>query len=154
MLTDHDPAELPQASQRDDPADHFLEAYCGRCGGAVDAVCPDCGNHVEPSGARDAAKTSWLDRREFYRRFVDLIQRSRNSKFTLQCYLIATGDAYADGKSMTDVAKAASVTKAAVSKECNMICAFLQIPPSQYMRDEDSKESFRNSNYRPKKISL
>ena len=155
MITEHDPAELPQASAVDDPSEHFLEALCPKCTHVVDAVCPHCRSHVEPAGTTtvDGAAQSGLSRGEFYRRFVTLIQAARNSKFTLCCYLIATGDAYADGVSMTELARTWSVKKATVSKQCNFICAYLKIPPSRYMRREDTKENFRRSNRRPSKIA-
>ena len=154
MISDQDPADLPQASQTDDPADHFLEALCPACAKVVDAVCPGCGGHVEPAGATtvDAAATSGLSRTEFYRRFVLLIQNARNSKFTLGCYLIATGDAYADGVSMTEYAFTWGVKKATVSKQCNYICAYLQIPPSRYMRRAETKDNYRLANRRPTKM--
>jgi hypothetical protein len=120
----------------------------------VDAVCPRCRSHVEHNGASaDGAELSVLSRSEFYRRFILLIQGSRNSKFAIGCYLIATGDAYAAGVSMADFARAWSVTKATVSKQCNIICAYLAIPPSRYMRDQDAKESYRVANKRPDKIN-
>ena len=111
-----DVADLPAASSRDDPADHFLNAYCPGCGHVVDASCPDCGRNVESSGATtDGVAGSCYSRPEFYRRFVIMIQNARNSKFTLGCYLIATGDAFAEGVSMETFAKKWGVKKQTVS---------------------------------------
>jgi hypothetical protein len=70
------------------------------------------------------------------------------------CYLIATGDAYADGVSMTEVAVTWGVTKAAVSKHCRLICAYLSIAPSQYMRKEATAAKFKTSNRRPVKLEV
>lgn len=149
----HDPADLPSASMEDHPERHCLEAYCPRCRDVVDAQCPKCRSHVEPAGATtvDGAAASSLSRGDFYRRFATLIQGTRNSKFTLVCYLIATGDAYADGVTMAEAAKAWGVTRAAVSKNCREICAYLGIAPSQYMRKEETAKSYRQSNRRPHK---
>lgn len=153
MITTHDPAELPEASTTDDPAEHFLEAWCPQCEHVVDAICPKCKTHVEPSGAcTDGPSGSSLSRVEFYRRLLCLIQNARNSKFTIGCYLIATGDAFADGVSMTEYAKKWGVRKATVSKSCRQICAYLGIPPSQYMRKEETAAKFRTSNRRPRKL--
>lgn len=157
MLSSSDPADLPEASVHDHPADHILEAWCPQCGKAVDAACPHCQHHVEPggtvgSGTATGAGLSTLDRVEFYRRLVLLIVTARNSKFMIGCYLIATGDAFADGISMTDFAKLWSVKKATVSKTCNIICSKLEIPPSQYMRRAETKDHYRQANRRPTKM--
>lgn len=154
MLSSHDPADLPEASAPDNPPDHFLEAWCPNCVQAVDACCPKCKTHVEPNGSAAAgAAISKLGRLEFYRRLLLLILTARNSKFMIGCYLIATGDAYADGISMTDFAKKWSVKKATVSKQCNIICSTLQIPPSQYMRRAETKDHYRQANRRPTKMA-
>src|ERR1039458_3493863 len=90
-----DIADLPIASACDDPVDHFLVALCPRCKHPVDAVCPKCLGHVEASGAGDGGRRtedggqktesgvkSCLSQSEFYRRFLQLLQGARNSKFT------------------------------------------------------------------------
>jgi hypothetical protein len=147
-----DIADLPVASACDDPADHFLEAFCPRCQRAVNPVCPKCSNTVEASGAStDGAAASSITRSEFYRRFLQLLQGARNSKFTLGCYLISTGDAFAEGVSMAEYAKQWGVRRATVSKQCHLICAALGLPPSRYMRDEATCDKFRLSNRRPRK---
>jgi len=150
--SNNDAADLPEASISDHPAEHCLEAFCPKCNRVVDAACPGCGSNVELAGAStDGAAGSALSRTEFYRRFILLIQGSRNSKFTLGCYLIATGDAFADGVSMTEFGKEWGVCKATVSKHCRHICAYLGIAPSQYMRKEEMARKFRTSNRRPTK---
>lgn len=152
MNTFHDPADSPEASMLDHPSEHFLEAYCTSCSHLVDAVCPGCRQRVEPASTTvDGANISELSRQEFYRRFILLIHQARNSKFMLGCYLIATGDAYADGVSMTEFAKEWGVTKALVSKQCRIICTYLEIPPSQYMRKEETAQKCRLTNCRPRK---
>jgi hypothetical protein len=152
----HDVADLPMASACDHPADHVLEAMCPRCRHAVDAVCPTCHGNVESSGAEESETSpehkSCLTRTEFYRRLVLLIHNARNSKFTLGCYLLATGDGFADGVSMTEYGKAWGVRKATVSKQCRYICGYLGLPPSRYMRQEEVAQKFRLSNRRPRKI--
>lgn len=153
MIGSGDPAERNEASFVDPPEAHFMEAFCPGCRQAVDAVCPACRGHVEPAGAStDGAAQSELSRAEFYRRFVLMLQGARNSKFMLGCYLIATGDAFADGVSMTDFAKAWSVKKATVSKQCVFICRYLQIRPSRYMRRPETKASYRAANVRPQSV--
>lgn len=152
MITTHDPAELPEASHCDHPADHQLEAFCPNCAHVVDAVCPKCKTHVEASGACDASSLSTLSQAEFYRRLVGMLQAARNSKFMCGCYLIATGDAYADGQTMTDFARKWGVEKATVSKQCRKICAWLGIPPSRYMRREEVSAKSRIANRRPRKV--
>lgn len=148
-----DIADLPAASACDDPAEHFLEAYCPECKQTVNPVCPDCGRTVEASGAStDGAAGSELQRSEFYRRFLQLLQGARNSKFTLGCYLISTGDAFAEGVSMSEFAKEWGVRRATVSKQCHLICAALGLPPSRYMRDEATCAKFRMSNRRPRRV--
>jgi hypothetical protein len=84
---------------------------------------------------------------------LTLVQSSRNSKFTIGCYLIATGDAYADGVTMAEFGKKWGVTRAAVSKHCRQICEYLGIPPSQYMRKEATAAGYRESNRRPHKTA-
>jgi hypothetical protein len=156
-----DPAASPKAAVNDHPADKCLEAYCERCNRAVDAVCPGCRENVRDGGTpslpggteHGPAQGSVLSRAEFYRRFITLIQNARNAKFELGCYLIATGDAYADGVSMTEFAREWGVGKATVSKRCKIICAYLGIEPNRrYMRDEATAEKFRESNRRPRRV--
>jgi hypothetical protein len=155
-----DVADSPRASMCDHPADHLLEAMCPSCGHPVDACCPVCHGNVEQSGAIEksggrnpkAEVQSCLTPADFYRRFVLLIQNARNSKFLLGCYLIATGDGFADGVSMTDYARHWGVRKATVSKQCRLICAYLGIKPSRYMRKEEVAERFRLSNRRPRRL--
>ncbi len=136
-----DPAELPQASFVDSPENHFLEGICPQCRHEVDAVCPECNSHIEPSGDKDLT--------ERYRRLMLLLLDSRNAKFMLGCYLLATGDAFADGFTMTEFAKRWSVGKAVVSKHCRIICERLEIEPSRYMRTEETASKFRLANRRP-----
>jgi hypothetical protein len=156
MRTDKDPSQLPQASMMDHPAEHCLEANCPRCRRTVDAVCPKCRSNVEASGADRGEERihgqSVLARAEFYRRFVLLLQESRNCKFTLGCFLIATGDAGADGMSMQNFAKTWGVGRATVSKHCRRICKRLGIAPSAYMMKEERARAFKLSNRRPTKL--
>lgn len=153
MITHCDPSELPEAASDDRPQDHMLEAMCPRCNHVVDACCPNCKSHVEPTGADGGGlRDSVLSRSEQYNRILQLLQNARNTKFTLGCFLIATGHAYADGVSMEEYARQWGVVKATVSKQCVFICDYLGIPPSQYMRPVSTKESYRQSNTRPKKI--
>jgi hypothetical protein len=151
MSHTQDPADSNAASMTDHPEGHCLEAYCPRCRNVIDAVCPKCKSNVEPGGSAtvDGPGLSCLTPADFYRRLLTLLQGQRNSKFTMVCYLIATGDAYADGVTMAEVAKAWGVTRAAVSKHCRIICNYLGIPPSQYMRKEETAAKYRESNRRP-----
>lgn len=144
----HDPADAPSASYHDHPEDHFLEAMCPRCGHEVDATCPNCHGHVESTGAPGAEGD--LNR---WRRLVLLLQKSRNTKFTLQCLLIATGDGFADGLSLTEAGRRWGVGKATVSKYCRIICETLEITPSAYMRSEETAAKFKLSNRRPTKLA-
>ena len=173
----HDIADSPRASACDHPADHLLEAMCPKCGRTVDAVCPECGGNVEASGSeelgtqRPKAKVKTrkatpaecavcpcangetvLSRLEFYRRLVLLLFNARNTKFMLGCYLIATGHGFADGVSMTEFAREWGVRKATVSKQCRIICSYLGIPPSRYMRNEEVAQGFKLSNRRPRRL--
>ena len=128
---------------------------CPRCGHVVDACCPECNGNVEASGAAvgDPGKSlSCLGPVEFYRRLVVMLMNSRNTKFMLACYLISTGDGFADGVSMTDLAKKWSVRKATVSKQCRFICGYLGLPTSRYMRDEKVANKFKLTNRRPRKV--
>lgn len=152
MCSAADVADLPIASCTDAPEDHFLTAWCPRCKTVVDAVCPDCATNLEASGAStDGAAASMLTRSEYYRRLMQLLQSARNTKFTLACYLISTGDAFADGVTMAQCAKSWGVRTATVSKQCHLICALLGLRPSRYMRDEVTCDKFRLSNRRPRK---
>lgn len=155
-MTDHangcDVADLPQASTCDHPADHFSEGYCPHCGTVVDASCPKCRSHIEISREEMSRASQEAKRMEFYRRFVNLLNASRNTRFTLQCYLISTGDAYADGVSMAELAAQWGVCRATVSKHCVEICAILGIQPSAYMRKEEMADKYRRANRRPIKL--
>jgi hypothetical protein len=151
------PAESPLACVLDNPEEHFLEAHCPRCNHPTDAVCPHCGGHVEPAGMELPQINGCRSDRtgpEFYRHFISLVEESRNPKLFLACYYVATGDAGAQGLSMTDLAKRWSVKKATISKYCRTICERLSIPPSQYMRKEETADKFRLANRRPQKMDI
>lgn len=103
-------------------------------------------------GGTETARRSSLSRIEFYRRLILMVHNARNSKFTLGCYLIATGDGYADGVSMTEFGRQWGVTKACVSQRCELICAYLGLPPSPYMRKKETGAKSRLSNRRPRRV--
>lgn len=104
---------------------------------------------VESSGAVDSMCP--VSASEFHRRLLNYLYSKRNSKFAIACFFIATGQAEADGLSMTQVATLCGVTKATVSKYCREICDHFGIPPSRYMRNEENSAKFRLSNRRPLK---
>ncbi len=153
-----DVADLPVASACDDPVDHILNAWCPRCNQVRDAICPECQHAVEASGAEEkSGRQSCHEARQLewiaaYRRLLLMLVAARNTKFTLQCYLLATGSGFAEGKSMTELAREWGVKKATVSKQCRAICGQLGIAPSQYMRKEETAQKFRLANRRPRKV--
>lgn len=132
-----------------------LECVCQRCSHNVDAICPQCRSElgpdspVEDHGYRPATPQQLLAKFAELARFI---QSKRNSKFWWGCFLIATGDAAADGVSMQDFGREWSVTRACVSKTCVEICVRLGIPPSRYMRSEEAREKYQESNRRPVKL--
>lgn len=152
MSTLHDAADLPQAATMG--RKETVEAVCTNCGKSGDASCPHCGsqygpaNLVEDYGFRPATTQEMLPR---LARLARLIASKRNSKFIWTCYLIASGDAYADGVSMEEVAKRWKVTRACVSKHCVMICTILGMPPSRYMRSKAARKSYKLTNARRSK---
>lgn len=132
-----------------------IEAVCPNCGKHGDAVCPHCLHEYEPNclvedyGFRPGTNQEILAR---FASFVRFASEQRNMRFWLACFLIASGDSRADGVSMRDIGKDFKVGKACVSKTCVEICKRLQIPPSAAMRSEESKESFRESNRRNRRL--
>src|SRR5690242_10532511 len=105
---------------RDNPGDHTTPGLCLTCGKMSDLQCGCCKStnvaaDTSPAGESNPIKRGALER---FRRLMLYFQAHRNSKFALQCFLIASGDPSALGVSMTEIAKKWSVTRAAVSKEC------------------------------------
>ena len=149
LVSAADIADLPIASACDDPAEHFLNAWCPRCEQVVDAVCPECGHTVEQSGAGSGGAVAAARAMDLIRQVLQLAQSARNSKFTIGCILIAMGHTYAEGVSMADYARAWGVRRATVSKQCHLVCAALGLPPSRYMKDEATCAKYRLSNRRP-----
>lgn len=131
-----------------------IEAVCPRCGKAGDAICPHCQHEyegdclIEDHGFRPSAPQQLLARMAALARYI---ASRRNAKFWWSCFLVATGDAYADGVSMQELGARFRVGKACVSKTCVEICVRLGIPPSRYMRSEAARAVFRKSNIRPLK---
>jgi hypothetical protein len=152
MIPDLNQPRLPDPSAEDNPADHILEAYCPVCNFAVDAVCPNCRGNVELAGA-DLKSMVRFHAASEYRRLLLTIGKYKHCTLTLWAYMLATGSALAMGESMTGIAKKCGVTKAAVSKRCRQICEDLGLPRSQYMRDEEAAEKFRQRNTRPRKMT-
>lgn len=149
MISLCDPAKLPQASCTHEH--ETLEAHCHNCGKAGDAICPHCRTEYRPDSTIEAGSHRQIAGGDVLAKCAALarfIQGKRNSKFWWGCFLIATGDAEADGVSMEDYGAAWSVGRACVSKTCVEICVRLGIPPSRYMRTEEARESYRKSNRR------
>lgn len=76
----------------------------------------------------------------------------RNTKYYLGCILIATGDPASEGISLKEYGKQWGVTRAAVSKHCVFICAYLGISPSPSMLSEECREEYRKHNVRKVKL--
>lgn len=132
----------------DDPAKHTVPALCCHCGKPGDLICPHCqSTNVTPQCEHpaDGARAAF----EKIRRVLLYCHDHKKPRYAFGCFLIAIGDPAAGGVTMTEFAKQWRVTRAAVSKECCSICAWLGIKPSPYMKSEESKKSFRRSNYRP-----
>ena len=142
MISETDPSELPEASYGDDPASHFLSGVCPNCQHEVDAICPHCRTHVEADAEQNRLVRD-------LRRVFSILEEARNTKFMLGCLMIATGDSFADGISMTDYARKWRVKKATVSKHCRQICKTLGLRPSRYMASEEVVQKHRLSNGRP-----
>lgn len=133
-----DPAEYTEASYTPDIAAEVDERNGWR----------DRGNPL--AGFDDPEKTASL--------IVDVIDRllahfvdCRNVGYELDCFTLATGAGYRDGKSVKVVAKRWGVSKAAVSKQCVKICDKFGFPPSAAMKSESSRESYAKSNRRNNK---
>lgn len=153
MCKSADVAELPIASTLDCPSDHFLIARCPVCDAEADASCPRCGAYLEASGACHRGEVErLLALILLQRRVLQYIRSARDSKFTLECYLIAIGDSFADGISMKELGRRFGVTRATVSKQCRMICRMFGLKPSAYMRSEENCAKFRLSNRRPRRV--
>ena len=131
-----------------------VEAVCCNCGLPGDAVCPHCRHEytadslVPPDGKISATPEQLIAR---FAALARHIGEQRNARFWWACFLIATGQADADGVSMADLGRKWGVGRAAVSKICVEICARMGLPPSRSMRSEGSKKSFQLSNRRNRK---
>ena len=139
----------PEASCRHEHK--TLEAVCPSCGKNGDAFCPHChaeyhpDSLVEDYGFRPSTAQELLKKMGD---FASWVMTKRNTKFWWECYLIATGSAAADGRSMTGVAKEWGVSKATVSKHCVMICARLGVIPSRAMLSEEARNKYKLTNRR------
>lgn len=154
MITATDPAELPEASC--EHRHETLECVCLNCGKPGDAICPHCHTEYSPESAVEDSGIKPSSPQEMLAKFAALarmITAKRNSKFWWACFLVATGDAAADGLSMKDIGEQWNVGAACISKTCIEICGRLGIEPSRYMRDESARDSYRKSNIRKKKIT-
>lgn len=83
------------------------------------------------------------------RTLLAIIVSRKNKALAVECLCIATGMGFAEGKTMTEVAKTHGVSKQAVSKEVVRMADELGLPPSPYMRSEVSRQIFRTRNIRP-----
>lgn len=136
-----------------DPSQINTPVHCGACDHVGDARCGACGSiQVLADAVPQDAKTPRSINDERLRLLFLKAHDYPNSKFFLVCVLIATGDPAAAGKTMEEVASTWGVGKAAVSKLCCLICAFLDIDPGPYMKSKAAKKSYRASNRRPRKV--
>jgi hypothetical protein len=134
----------------DTPANHNTPGICHQCGRGGDLICPHCkSTDTEAEGLNQIDKSGLVER---YRRLLMDAMSKKNTKYYIGCILIATGDPAAEGVSMADYAKAWGVTRAAVSQHCVAICTFLGMPPSEYMRSEAARDSYRKHNVRKVKV--
>ena len=112
----------------------------------------DRGNPLEAELTEATPKNREAALVERFTRAVASIYDAHNSKKSALCFLIATGDLAAQGRKVKSAAQEFGVSKQDISKTCVEWCEFMGIPPSDYMRNEASKESFRQSNTRKQKI--
>lgn len=130
----------------DTPSNHNTPGVCHQCGRGGDLACPHCNStDTEAEGLHQVDKAGLVEK---YRRLLMDAMEKRNTKYYIGCILIATGDPAAEGVSLVEYAKEWGVTRAAVSKHCVAICTYLGIPPSDYMRSEQARESYRKHNKR------
>ncbi len=132
----------------DDPSNQTVEGLCQGCGKVSDLKCSCCGSTsvLASEGEQKAKDVTKL------RQVILMAQSAKNSKYFLGCFLIAIGDPAAMGERMREFAAHWHVSRQAVSKTSNLIRIYLGLPPSQYMKSEESRQSFRKSNRRPQKI--
>lgn len=147
IVEPHNPAD--DASTEDDPSRHMTPGFCRQCGRQSDLCCQHCGStdcETDHGESRDRKGVQ-----EGFRRLLLHIasQKQLDKGYYIECVLIATGDHAAEGISMSEFAKRWRVTRAAVSKHCVAICAFLGIQPSAAMRSEAARATYRMSNIRP-----
>jgi hypothetical protein len=153
MSLSADVADLPIASIKDDPVDHFLTGHCPKCDCEAQSACEQCGAYLRPGGAMRAFEIErLLGLIVLQRRVIYASLAARNTKFWIKCYLVASGDANAEGITMKEMARKSGVRTATVSKLCHIICAQFGFRPSAYMRDEATCAKFRLSNRRPRKL--
>ena len=149
-MIDNRPMELSDVSFTDSFDEHTVPATCRKCYKRGDLVCPHCGSlDVEPDDLYVKDRKRLL---ENIRRLLITADKNRCTAYWVQIILLATGDPAAEGVSLSDVAKNCKVTRAKVSKDCAALCERLNISPSEYMKSEEARDSYRESNRRPAKI--
>ena len=99
----------------------------------------------------EATESRTLSTIKIFTRAISDIYYAHNSKQSALCFLIATGDHAAQGRKIKSAAKEFGVSKQAISKCCVEWCELMGVPPSDYMRNEAAKESFKKSNHRNNK---
>lgn len=110
-----------------------------------DAIDEDLDGPAQP-----ASETERLaDALEFGRRIVSLIRTRPRARLTAECLHLALGDADLEGVTMTDVAKACGVTKAAVSKRVKEIREHLHLRPTANNKSDHARRVYARTNRSP-----
>lgn len=120
------------ATNFSDPADYASASYEHH---PVDDIEPI---DVPPDERADAIRT-----------LLAIIVSRKNKALAVECLCIATGLGFAEGKTMTDVARRFGIKKQTVSKDVRQMMDELNLPPSPYMRSMASRETFRLTNCHP-----
>ncbi len=133
----------------DDPSNQTVEGLCQGCGKVSDLKCSCCGSTSVLSDQDGKNRENYAAK---MRQLLLTAQAAKNSKYAFGCILIALGDPAAGGERMREFAAHWHVSRQAVSKTANAMRIYLGLPPSQYMKSEESRKSFRSSNRRPQKL--
>ena len=104
--------------------------------------------HEAPPARRVEVETV-AEKMEFARRLISFIRTKARCRVTVDCIFLALGDAELESATMTSVAKANGLTKAAISKRTKEIRAQLHLGVNANNKTAEASRRYAQTNRSP-----
>lgn len=146
MISYTDPANLPESSCHDDPADHTAQGFCRRCAHETDLQCSRCRSTDVDIDERHAS--SRKEAEAIARFCVRLLEmgRSKNKLFqSVNAYAFAAHIHPEQHKTVQQFAREYKISKQAFAAEVNHIRDRLALPRIAGAKSHKARKTYSQS---------